>query len=136
MRYVTIGSYQVSFLLLTAVLVVSPVVLAASYYLWASRTIHFSVDEPLSITDYPSSIHLHPGENETLNLTIMNAATVNYSVTLTFALNDTAFQESYVTFSNNTYHITPSTNHIMAWMLVDKKAHPALLDLTVDFYRE
>lgn len=136
LRYTTIGKYQISIFLIIIVSIVSPIVIAASYYLWTSRTIPFSVDEPLSITDHPASIHVHPGENSTLDITIINAATVNYSVSLTFTLNDTTFQESYVTFSNYTYNITPSTNHITAWIAVDKKAHPALLELTVDFYRE
>ncbi len=136
MGYVTLGRYQVSIYLLIAVLVMSPVVLGATYYLWASRTYDFSVDEPLSITDSPTPIHLHPGENKTLNITIINRANVNYSVDLTFALNDTTYQESYVTFSNYTYNVTPSTNHIKAWILVDKKAQPNSLELRVDFYRK
>jgi hypothetical protein len=131
-----IGRYQVSIILIVLVLVVSPIVIAASYYVWTSRTIPFSVDEPLSITDYPASIHFHPGENKTLDITIVNIATINYSVSLTFTLNDTAYQESYVTFSNSTYNISPGTNQIMAWIAVDKNAHPIFLELIVDFYRE
>jgi hypothetical protein len=131
-----IGRYQVSIILIVLVLVVSPIVIAASYYVWTSRTIPFSVDEPLSITDYPASIHFHPGENKTLDITIVNIATINYSVSLTLTLNDTAYQESYVTFSNSTYNITPGTNQIMAWIAVDKNAHPIFLELIVDFYRE
>ncbi|MGD8565657.1 MAG: hypothetical protein PVF96_04835 [Candidatus Bathyarchaeota archaeon] len=136
MRYMNIGRYQVSIILIVLVLVVSPIVIAASYYVWTSRTIPFSVDEPLSITDYPASIHFHPGENKTLDITIVNIATINYSVSLTFTLNDTAYQESYVTFSNSTYNISPGTNQIMAWIAVDKNAHPIFLELIVDFYRE
>lgn len=134
MRYVTIGRYQVSVILLT-ILTATSTALAAAYHLWASRTITVSIEEPLSIIDYPTSLSVHPGENQTIDVTIMNSATENYSVTLFFSLNDTAFQESYVTFSNYTYHITPSTNQIKAWIDVDKKAHAATLSLTVDFLR-
>ncbi len=136
MRYVTIGSYQVSVLLLLMVLIVCPIISAATYYLWTTRMMLISVDEPLSITDYPASLHVHPGENKTLDITVTNSANVNYSVTLTFALNDTVYQESYVTFSNRTYNVLPDVNQITAWLFVDKGAPPASLELTVNFYRE
>ena len=135
LRNITIGRYQVSLLFLLVVGIASPIVLAATY-LWTVRIIPFSVDEPLSITDCPTTFHVHPGENKTLDITVRNSATVNYSVTLVFALNDTAYQQSYVTSSNYTYTMMPSTNHIRAWMLVDKKAPPAWLELQIDFYRE
>ncbi len=135
MHYVTIGSYQVSLVLLIAILVATSTALGGAYYLWASRTIPISIEEPLSIADFPTLLNVHPGENRTLDITITNLATVNYSVTLVFALNDTAFQETYVTFSNYTYNVSPSTNQIQAWIMVDKKAHAATLSLTVDFLR-
>jgi hypothetical protein len=134
MRYVTIGRYQVSAILIATVIVTSTA-LGGAYYMWASKMITISVEEPLSITNFPTSLNVHPGENQTLDVTIANSATVNYSVTLAFTLNDTLFQESYVTFSNYTYNVTPSTNQIKAWIFVDKKAHAATLSLTVDFFR-
>jgi hypothetical protein len=124
-----------SLLFLVVVVIACPIVLAATY-LWTSRTIPFSVEEPLSITDYPTTFHVHPGENTTLDITVQNSATVDYSVTLVFALNDTAYQQSYVTTSNYTYTVMPSTNNIKAWILVDKKAPSAWLELQIDFYRE
>jgi len=136
LRSVTIGRYQVSVILLLIVAVVLGPVAIAATYLWASRTMSFSVDEPLSITDCPTTIHVHPGENKTLDITIVNSATANYSVTLFFALNDTAYDESYVTFSNYTYNISPRTNYIEAWIFVDKKAPPALLELQIAFHRK
>jgi hypothetical protein len=136
LRSVTIGRYQVSVILLLIVIVVLGPVAIAATYLWASRTMTLSVDEPLSITDCPTTIHVHPGENKTFNITIVNSATANYSVTLFFALNNTTYDESYVTFSNHTYNISPTVNHIEAWIFVDKKAPPALLDLQIDFHRE
>ena len=134
MRYVTIGRYQVSAILIATVIVTSTA-LGGAYYLWASKMITILVEEPLSITNFPTSLNVHPVENRTLDITIVNSATVNYSVTLAFTLNDTLFQESYVTFSNYTYNVTPSTNQIKAWIFVDKKAHAATLSLTVDFFR-
>ena len=125
-----------SVLLVLVAAVVSSVVFAGTYYLWATRTTLLQVDEPLSITDCPTSIHVHPGENKTLDITIVNSATVNYSVTLVFALNDTAYEDSYVQFSNYTYNITPSTNNIGAWMVVESKAPPAWLEIIINFSRE
>lgn len=110
-------------------------VFGGAYYLWASRTMTVSIEEPLSIMDFPNSLDVHPGENQTIDIAIMNYATANYSVTLIFTLNDTLFQESFVTFSNYTYNITPSTNQVKAWIAVDKKAHAATLSLTVNFFR-
>jgi hypothetical protein len=136
LRYVTIGNYQVSTLLLLLALAVFPIISGAAYYLWTTRKVDFLVDEPLTITHYPTSFHVHPGENLTLVTEIENVAPVNYSVTLIFTLNDTVYQASYVTFSNRTYTVTQGTNLIEAWMTIDKSAHPAVLELAMDFYRE
>jgi hypothetical protein len=114
----------------------TPFTLGATHYLWSSKHVSFSVDEPLAVSNFPSSFQVHPGENKTLDITITNSATVNYSVVLIFSLNDTMYQESYVTFSNHTYTVIPNTNSLQAWMVVAKKAPQAALELTVNFYRE
>ena len=132
----TIGRYQFSIVLLLVAVAASPIVFATTYYLWTRKTVPMSVDEPLSITNFPSSIHFHPGENETLAITILNSATVNYSVVLTFTLNDTAYQQSYLQFSNYTYTIAPGTNEVIAWILVASNAPGGWHELTVDFYRQ
>ncbi len=136
MRYINIGSYQVSVLLLLAVLVVVPMACAASYYFFSSITIPLTIEEPLSLSSYPSSIHVHPGENETLEIVVNNAATVNYSILLILGVNDTAFQDSYITFSNRTYNVIPGANQITAWIAVNTGAHPAFLEIIINFYRE
>ena len=135
LHYVTIGAYQVSLLLLLVVCITCPIVLSAAYYLWDTRVIPITVEEPLSIVNFPSSFRIHPGENLTLNVTIRNAAIVNYSVTLEFSLNNTVYQVAYVTFSNYTYIITPNTNQIFAWMSIDQRANSVVLELTVKFNR-
>lgn len=134
MRWILIGPYQVSVALI-ALLGVA-LVAAALTYMWATKTIPVSVEEPLSITDSPGSIRVHPGENVTIPITIVNAAYVNYSVFLTFTLNDTTFEQQYVIFSNLTYNIVPNTNQIEAWMTVGKGAPPSWVDLVIAFYRE
>ena len=134
MRYVTLRSYQLSPVLLL-LLLMTPIAFGATYYLWSRKTVSFSVDEPLTVSDFPRSFQVHPGENKTLDITITNTANVTYAVTLMFSLNDTIYQQAYVTFSNHTYTITPNTNLLQAWMAVAKKAPVAYLALTVDFYR-
>ncbi len=137
MRYVTISRYQVSSILLIAtVLVIATGITLAATYFWASKTIPFSVEEPLAVIDYPSSFSSHPGENMTLNVSIQNSADIDYSVLLVFTLNDTAYQQANVIFSNYTYTIVPGLNTIEAWLKVDRKAPPAALELTIDFLRE
>jgi len=136
LHYVTVGRYQVSVALLAVLALAVPVVLAAATYLWAIRTLPFSVEEPLSITNFPASFNTHPGQNETLNITIMNSANVVYVVTLAFRLNDTTYQQSYVMFSNYTYTIVSGTNQIQGWVKVERKAPPASLQLTIEFNRQ
>ncbi len=136
MRSITVRGYQVSTVMLVSLVLLVSVVAAAATYLWASRVIPLSVDEPLAVASYPTTFSTHPGENKTLDITITNSASVNYAVLLVFRLNDTVFQESYVEFSNSTYDIAPGSNPIQGWMKVDRKAPPANLELTIDFYRE
>ncbi len=136
MRNMTIGRYQLSIALLLAIILIVPVTVIATTYLWATRTVPFSVQEPLSITSSLTSFTSNPGENRTLDITIQNTASVEYLVTLTFRLNDTTYQESNVQFSNYTYNVTSGTNPIQAWFKVDRKAPAAALELTIEFNRE
>jgi uncharacterized membrane protein len=136
LRYVTIRRYQVSAILLIATGLVIPLVVVAATYFWASKTIPLSVEEPLTVTNYPATLNTHPGENKTLDITITNSANIDYGVILVLTLNDTVYQQSYVEFSNNTYNIVPGSIQIQAWLKVGKKAPPANLQLTVEFHRE
>lgn len=137
MRYFKLGSYQISllFIVMLVLAIVGPVVIALTY-LWATRTVDLVIEEPLLVTSFPAALTTHPGENRTLNVTIANSAIANYSVTLSFTLNDTNFQQQYATFSNYTYTIMPGTNNITAWVAIAKKAPPAMLSLSVQFYRQ
>lgn len=137
MPSVTIRSYQVSivFLLLLAACILGPITLALTY-MWATRNITLVIEEPLSVTNFPNVLSTHPGENKTLAITIENSASIDYSVTLDFIVNDTAYQQAYMTFSNTTYTIVPGTNNITAWCEIAKKAPPTQLSLTVQFSRE
>jgi hypothetical protein len=42
----------------------------------SGKTVPFSVDEPLSVLDFPSSVHFHPGGNSTFDVTIANSVNV------------------------------------------------------------
>ena len=123
-------------LLLLVLAITSPIIVDASTYLWATRTLPFVIEEPLSITDFPSAFNVRPGQNKTLDIEITNSANITYTVTLDFALNDTAYQTLYVAFSNNTYNISGGVNYIQAWCEVAKKAPPTSISLSVEFYRE
>ncbi len=104
--------------------------------MWATRTTNYVVAEPLSITSFPSTISTHPGENATLDITISNNAEIEYLVILKFTVNDTEYQQTYMSFSNVTYTINPGSNNITAWCTTAKKAPPVSLSLTVEFNRE
>lgn len=117
-------------------IIIAGSVVTVAWYLFAIESTTLIVEEPLSITEYPSTIHTHPGENKTLDITIMNSANTNYVVTLFFTLNESAYQGSYITFSNLTYNIIPGSNNIAAWLFVRSGAPPTFLELTVDFYRQ
>jgi uncharacterized membrane protein len=135
MRYITIGRYQFSVILLLIAVIASPVAFATSYYIWSTKTVPFSVEEPLSVTSFPESIHFNPGENATLDITISNTANVNYNVELVITLSDPNYQQTYVQASNQTYTIVPGENTISAWVAVNKTAPQKQQQLTVDFLR-
>lgn len=137
MPNVTVRSYQISLMLvlLLAAGIFVPIAIALTY-MWATRTTTFVVDEPLSITSFPSVLSTHPGENMTIDITIENIANINYSVWLNFGLNDTEYQQTYATFSNLTYTVSPGSNILTAWCEIAKKAPPTQLSLSVEFYRE
>jgi hypothetical protein len=135
MRYVTVGRYQFSAVLLLIAAVASPLAFAATYYLWSSKTVPFNVEEPLSVLDFPGSVHLHPGENSTMDIAIANSAQINYAIILIITLNDASYQQSYVQVSNYTYTIIPGNNTISAWIAVSRDAPPSQQQVTVDFLR-
>ena len=137
MRNITtrIHGYDVSIILFILIGALLGTVAAATY-MWTTKTIDIQIEEPLTVTSFQTALRTRPGENLTLDITIENTATVTYTVTLTFTLNDTAYQTAYVTFSNQTYTITPGTNNITAWMLTDRSAPRAEIQIAIQFSRE
>jgi ABC-type lipoprotein release transport system permease subunit len=132
---IRIHGYDVSIILFIIIGALLGTVAAATY-MWTTKTVDIQIEEPLTVTSFQTALRTRPGENLTLDITIENTATVTYTVTLTFTLNDTAYQTSYVTFSNQTYTITPGTNNITAWMLTDRSAPRAKIQIAIQFSRE
>jgi ABC-type lipoprotein release transport system permease subunit len=132
---IRIHGYDVSIILFIIIGALLGTVAAATY-MWTTKTVDIQIEEPLTVTSFQTALRTRPGENLTLDITIENTATVTYTVTLTFALNDTAYQTAYVTFSNQTYTITPGTNNITAWMLTDRSAPRAEIQIAIQFSRE
>lgn len=121
-------------LLALALISIFVVGVLAGYY-WASITIPVEVKEPLEVVNYPTSISVYAGMNETFTVNVTNHASVNYLVTMDFTLDNATYQEAYVTFSNTSYIVVPDSNTLEAWIFVSHDAPPANLTLTVDFTR-
>lgn len=122
---------------LVAVILVSGICSgAAGYYLWKTLNIPLEVKEPIDILYYPTDLSLYPGENMTFYVTVVNHASVNYSVLLDFKLSNTTYQTDYVTFSNIIYTVLPIEQNLTAWMAIEPDAPPINTTLDIGFKRE
>jgi len=130
-RKIRVGNYFVP-LWIIVVLLISGVG-ASTYYIWQTLTIQFEVKEPLEIISFPSVLSLYPGETIEFNVTIMNHASINYSVVLDFSLDNSTYQGRYVTCSNDIYTVMPGQQELSAWLAVVSNAPPTNASLTVDF---
>jgi hypothetical protein len=120
---------------IVAALLICLVLGSAAAYIFATVKFSVNVEEPLSVVDSPSLPSLYPNMTEGFNVTVSNAAAVNYLVSMAFSLNDTSYQQSYVTFSNETYTVLPGLNNLTAHISVAPDAPPAQLELTVALSR-
>jgi archaellum component FlaG (FlaF/FlaG flagellin family) len=122
---------------LVAILCLS--VLAGSvlgYYVWKTVNMPFEVTEPLEVLNYqPSKLSLYPGEGLNLSITIQNHASINYTVVMSFALDNTTYQNSYVNFSNTEYAVLPGQNNLTASLSVTSEAPPISTMLTISLVR-
>jgi hypothetical protein len=89
------------------------------------------VKDPIEILYYPSGFILFPGETQEFDVTLRNIGPMNYSCILEFSLNDTAYQNKYIEFSNEIYTVVPGTQTFSAWLTVSPAAAPAALLLTI-----
>jgi len=99
-------------------------------------TIPFEVEEPIEILYYPSQVSLYPGDTLYFNVTIKNHASQNYTVFLDFSLDNTTYENSYVTFSNATYFVRSGVHNLAAWLMVSRDAPPTTTTMRVSLYRE
>jgi len=122
--------WVISILLISALMGTS-----IGYYIWKTLTIPLEVKEPLQVLNYPSGLSLYPGERIDFNVTIQNAASVNYTVFLDFRLNDTEYQSNYIRFSNDFYTVTPGQQNLLAWLSIEPDAPPGNVSLFIDLKR-
>jgi hypothetical protein len=95
------------------------------------NSIPIEVKDPIEIINYPSGFSLFPGETLEFNVTLQNIGPMNYSCILEFILNDTAYQNRYIEFSNEIYTVVPGKQKLSAWLTVSPTAAPASLLLTI-----
>jgi hypothetical protein len=118
------------------ILLVSTVATAIlASYAFEPSNVTVEVKEPIKILECPTQLSLYPGENESFNVVVENDASLNYSATLLFNLNDTSYQTKYVTFSSIVYEILPGKQSLDAWLKVSTDAPSAITMLTVSFKR-
>jgi len=101
-----------------------------------SETIDLQVKAPLEILPQNTDFSLFPGETLEFNVTVENHASVSYNTRLFFGLNDTEYQNKYVTFSNITYMVQSGQNILNAWLSVKNTAPATDLKLTVTIIRD
>jgi len=123
-------------LLCLLILIASTSVGVIAGYEPPSESTPLEVKEPLQILDAPLGLSLFPGETVSFNVTVENAASVNYSVTLGFGLNGTEYQAQFVTFSDEDYTVVPGTQTLNAWLTVASEAPPGNFLLNVTATRQ
>jgi hypothetical protein len=101
-----------------------------------SETINFQIREPLEVLPQDHSFSLFPGETLEFNVTVENRASVSYNAILRFTLNETEYQEKYVTFSSHTYVIEPGRSILNAWLSVSTSAPADQLELKITASRD
>ena len=121
--------------LIILVILLASTAIAGSYAALQSETVPLEVKEPLEILAYNSTLSLYPGETLKFTVSVANHATVSYNATLSFSLNDSEYQEKYVTFSNATYELKPDRNILDAGISVSATAPASELELTISISR-
>jgi len=131
---VTIGKHTIPLGLIGAILSILFSGAFAAYLLTVS--IPLTVQEPIEILGHPEALDLYPGETIDFNTTLQNHASLDYALFLNFYLDNTTYQQSYVTTSNETYIVHPGVQNLSSWLKVSANATPRSSVLTVSFHRE
>lgn len=134
-RTIQIGKHIIPLWLIGTLLLSGIGVGVLANYIWTTIIIPLEVKEPLEILSYPSKLSLYPGDTEDFNVTLMNHHSQNYTVILDFSLDNATYQDSYVTFSNETYTVITGEQNLTAWLKVESHAPPINASLTIDFHR-
>jgi len=122
--------------LISAILLIAIVAGVTASYLWPNVTIPFAVEEPIEILDYsPLNLNLFPGETENITISVYNHAPLNYTVMFDFQLNETAYQSSFISFSDDSYVVPPGEHNLTAWLLVEPDSPPINAALTIGVKR-
>ena len=95
-------------------------------------SIPLEVKEPLTILDYPTGFSLYAGETTNFEFIIDNHASVTIFQEFDFQLNDTDYQNIYVTFSNHNYSIPSGINRLQAWLTISPNAPQANFFITIN----
>jgi len=130
-----IRNHIVPLWLVVSVLICGVVSAAVTYYVWQTVTIPFKVNEPMQVISYPNELDLLPGETGRFNVTVENRGSIGYKVTLGFRLSNQTFKNSYVTFSNDTYNVSPGQQVLPCWLSVEENAPSTSISLSIDFIR-
>lgn len=128
-------STRVKFFILLAILLASTGIVG-SYAAFNAQTVPLEIKEPLEVLAYDSSLSLYPGETLPFTLQVNNYASVSYNATIVFALNDTVYQQNYVSISNQIYEVAPGVNTLDAWLTVSDRAPAAKVDLSISITRD
>ncbi len=121
--------------LVLAILLASTGIMGA-YAALDSATVPLEVKEPLEVLAYNADLSLYPGETLQLSIPVENHASVSYDACLIFSLNDTDYQQQFVSFSNTIYTVEPGTNNLDAALFVSATAPAANLLLTITITRD
>jgi hypothetical protein len=135
MRFLKVGKHSIRAWLILIILGSMFGAAVVAYDLSNLFNISLQVNEPITLVNYPSQFSLYPGEVANFNVTVMNHASVNYSTILSFGLNDSAYQASYVSFSDTVYNVSPGQQTLVAWLKVANDAPQANLLVSVDVVR-
>jgi len=131
----TAGNIRFKALILLVVLIASLGV-AGCYAALQPQTIPLEVKEPLEIVGDTKSLSLYPGETVNFTVTVENHASVSYSASLSFTLNDTQYQQQFAIFSNTVYTVEPGANSLDASLFISSTAPAAELELTISITRD
>jgi len=124
--------HKLSILLFTIFLITIISISGFAVYAMQSVSIPLEVKEPLEIIEYPKGFSLYVGETVNFDFTVENHASTVIFQEFDFTLNDTNYQNKYVTFSNHNYSIQPGINKLQAWLTIASNAPKENFIITIN----